>query len=701
MNVSPSAIRQFQTATPSRPASRLRLAGAAAAIGLACGSIGVAFVAAEAGAADIVHVSPFGDDSASGSADSPVRTIEQGVRLAESGDTVQIAGGTYHESVQVYAKEVHLVAAPGADVVLDGARVVDGWSASPGGWSAPWSTDFERVGAPYTTSDVPEAGWPEQFFLDGAPLAEETSLAELDPGEFFYDKSLGSVVIAENPNGRLVEGSDLSWGLYLNKADGSTVDGLTVRRYATQNRHMAAVRAYADDLSITDTTVELNARIGLSAMGDRIDLVDVRALDNGHLGVHGHRSTDLTMTDLQVIGNNREHFDAKHSAGGIKVTETARLVVESTVSSDNNGPGIWTDLAVTDSRVVSSTAERNSRSGIEIELSQDIVVFDNTLVDNGEAGIWVLESSGVDVWHNTALHNVRDIWVLDGDRADLTGVVVKNNVLGGGADGAQALFNADDWTERRSAADMDVQIASNRYWLHPDSPTKLMSRWANWPQPLSLSAAIDDHRAATGQGDGSDLVVSSSNPFARSSSDIRQADDAPAASPLPAAVADAVGLTGAHPAGALSTLDHTATPRSNPDTTRNDDQSTVGDEPDSAGDGRTTSGTTPSTDDPASTPRTVPAPGSTPEGAENAEIARSSQTDIATPSTLPAAPVVDTAAPVQPTVVGSADDAVTAEAAGLRSADDAAAVDDTRLARSGGWGAIHDHVLDALADLAA
>lgn len=691
MNSSVSALRQLRPAA-LRPGSKLRLAGAAAAVGVACGSIGVALVAAEAGAADIIHVSPFGDDSASGNADAPVRTIEQGVRLADSGDTVQIASGTYHESVQVYAKEVHLVAAPGADVVLDGARVVDGWSASQGGWSAPWSTDFERVGAPFTTADVPEAGWPEQFFLDGEPLAEETSLAELDPGEFFYDKSLGSVVIAENPNGRLVEGSDLSWGLYLNKADGSTIDGLTVRRYATQNRHMAAIRAYANDLSITDTTVELNARIGLSAMGDRISLSDVRALDNGHLGVHGHRATDLTMHGLQVVGNNRELFDAKHSAGGIKVTETTRLVVDSTVASYNNGPGIWTDLAVTDSRVVSSTAEGNSRSGIEIELSTDIVVFDNTLLGNGEAGVWVLESSNVDVWHNTALHNVRDIWVLDGDRADLRGVMVANNVLGGGAEGAQALFNADDWTERRSADDMNVQIASNRYWLHPDSPTKLMSRWANWPERLSLSAGLDEHQAATGQGDGSDLVVSPSNPFARSATDVRQADGAPTGLPLPAAIAELVGTSGAHPAGAMTLLDGSSQPRSTPDMPRTDDQPTDGN-PVSANDDRTGTPT-----DPTSTSRSVPAPGTVPDGAENAEIARSGQTDQVSAPTVPPAAPADNAETMQQNDTA---DVPRADSATTETEDSADASDGSHSLRSLGWGAIHDHVHDALADLAA
>jgi parallel beta-helix repeat protein len=683
------------TVCTTRTVSRLRLARVAAAIGVACGSLAVALVADEAGASDIIHVSPSGDDSASGDAGSPVRTIEQAVRRADPGDTVEIADGVYHESIQVYAKEVHLVAAPGADVVLDGARSVEGWSAAPGGWSAPWTTDFERVEAPFTTPDNPQAGWPEQFFLDGQPLAETTSIDDLDPGEFYVDKPAGRVVIADDPSGRLVEGSDLNWGIYLNDAHGSSIDGLTVRRYATQNRNMAAIRAYADDLTIVDTTVESNARIGLSAMGDRISLIDVRAIDNGHLGLHGHRSSDLTMTDVRVTGNNREGFDAKHSAGGIKVTDSQRLLIESSVVSDNAGPGIWTDLDVTDSVIKSSVAERNGRSGIEIELSENVVVFGNVVVENGEAGIWVLESSQVEVWHNTALHNVRDIWVLDGDRADLVGTTVVNNVLGGGAEGAQAIFNADDWTQTRSATDMQVRVESNRYWIDPDSPTQLISRWANWPQPLALSGDLDAHRSATGQAEGSDLIVSTDNPFARSPSDPRQPESAPIGVAIPQRIADAVGTAGAHPAGAMTLVDPavttTGTTRTStspstgarqPDGTDGADSPTLGTRPGSAGSTETQSTNI--------TTRGASSPGAVPEGAELAVIGRSGQVATATPAEAPVAPA-SPAVPAQP----EPDHAANVDVDGTDDSPNQPPATSTQL-RSAGWGAVRDHIEAAL-----
>ncbi len=162
------------TATHTSTFSTSALRGAAAFLASLASVAGVLVLPAvrpaegRVEAASIVHVSTAGSDSSDGSSQSPVRTVKRAVQLARAGDTVQIRTGTYHEEVHVYAKQVHIEAAPGADVVFDGARPVAGWSRVNNGWAAQWNTDFSRAGAPHTTAERPEAGWPEQFFIDGA-----------------------------------------------------------------------------------------------------------------------------------------------------------------------------------------------------------------------------------------------------------------------------------------------------------------------------------------------------------------------------------------------------------------------------------------------------------------------------------------------------------------------------------------------------
>jgi hypothetical protein len=292
-------------------------------------------------------------------------------------------------------------------------------------------------------------------------------------------------------------------------------------------------------------------------MGTGIVIDGVTAIDNGHLGLHGHRADDLTITGSTVDRNNREGFDAFHSAGGFKVTESHGLIVEQSSFVANAGPGIWTDLDVTDAVIRGNLVAGNSRSGIELELSRGLLVVDNTVHRNGESGVWVLESSAAEVWHNSLIGNVRDVWIEDGPRADVNDVTIANNLLGGdaGAGAVGAVLNVDDWTEQRSAVAMGVELFSNRYWLVPGSRTTAISRWANWPSPLSISSSIVDHVSATGQGRGSDVVWSPTDPFGRSDADARQPDGATLAAPLPSDVQSGLGDTvvgGARPAGPVN-----------------------------------------------------------------------------------------------------------------------------------------------------
>ena len=503
--------------------------------------------ATTAAAADEIYVDPSGDDSAAGTSSAPVASIARAVQLADDGTTIVVNAGRYHESVQVYRKQVDIVAV--GDVVLDGATTVTGFAADSSGqrWVAPWATSFDRTPDSSAASSKPEAGWPEQFFLDGAALEQVGALSDLVSGSFFHDPDMEQVWIADDPAGRTVAGSVLQWGIYLNEADGSSVTGVTVERYATQASQMAAVRAYADDLVLTDVTVRNNARIGLSVIGDRVLVDRATALDNGHLGIHAHQSSELGIHAALVMRNNRAGFDAYHSAGGIKVTTSSALTVSSSVVSQNAGPGIWTDLDVVDSAVVSNTVHDNDRSGIEIELSSGVTVANNDVRGNDEAGIWVLESTNVDVWHNRAYDNVRDVWIEEGPRRDVDGVRVVNNLLGGAdrPDGAGAILNVDDWTEERAASQMSLTVDSNRYWIVPSSITSAVSRWANWPSPLSISTTLSAHQSSTGQGADSELVESTGDPF----TDIAAA---PAGWMMPAHVASALGVDAdAFPAGPL------------------------------------------------------------------------------------------------------------------------------------------------------
>jgi hypothetical protein len=510
-------------------------------------------VATPVHASETIWVSPRGADDNNGSSGAPLRTLAAAVAAARPGDRIVLRGGTYHESVRIQGKGLDITSAIGERAVFDGAVPITSFGRDGDDWATPWTASFAvRTGAPVLTSK-PASGHPGQVFVDGAPLAEVLSRDEVAPGTFFHDVAAGTLYVGSDPTGHLVEASDLPWAMYFDKAAGSSLTNVTVRRYATPLDDMAAVRAYSDDMTVRGLISELNAASGLSVIGSNVSVSSSVLRDNGYIGMHGHLADGVTLYRSEVVGNNRGGFDPKHSASGVKITASDGITLRDNVVASNGGPGLWTDLSAAHVVIVGNLVHHNGRSGIQVELSGHAVVADNVSIDNGESGVWVLESNDVDVWHNHLGRNLRDVWVEDGPRTsaeatvdavwDVQRVRVVGNVLADGS-GAEALLNVDDWTERRGADSMAVTSDRNAFWLPPSSSVRAVARWARWPDPLAISATLDEHRFSSHNDLDSSWSTDASNPYVRnaSGSDFRAPDGAPKALPVSDAVARALSL---------------------------------------------------------------------------------------------------------------------------------------------------------------
>lgn len=527
--------------TDSRPRTRSLLLALAVTIGIVVPVLSDSAVSA----ARTIHVAPWGNDSGSGSSGSPYGTIEHAVRQARSGDTISLRGGTYNESVQIYNKRVMIKSADGERAVLDGAVPVTGFRKSGGDWYANnWKKQFSRTQGPMVSSAQPEAAYPDQVFLNGVPLRQVLKRWKVVPGTFYHDTAGDRIWIGDNPTGKTVEASNLSWALYFNRANGSSLRDVTIRRYATEGADMGAVRAYANNLVLSGVTIELNAFSGVSAMGQNIVIRDSRFIDNGYLGVHAHQVDTFVVERSAVLGNNKAGFDAWHAAGGLKVTEGWGITVRDSDVSRNDGPGIWTDIDTRYVTVARNMVEGNGRSGIQIELTQNVNVVSNVTLDNGEAGIWVLESPDVAVYHNASYRNETELRVLEGPRRDLRNIVIRNNILGEGRADQQALLMVDDWTENRSFEQMGVTSNYNAFWLPVSSPTDYISRWARWPQNLALNRNLAQSRNSVGQEMNSVITTVETNPFIRNAAtgDYRGQSHLRRGAPVRGSMASALGV---------------------------------------------------------------------------------------------------------------------------------------------------------------
>jgi len=150
-------------------------------------------LACSIGNAEDIHVSKQGDDSASGSADKPFRTISAAALIAQPGDTITVHEGIYRERVNPprggtsAEKRIVYQAAPGEKVVITGSELVTGWEKTKNDtWKVTLPNSFFGEFNPY--SDVIDGHWfrplervhhTGSVYLNGAWRGEAASLEDV------------------------------------------------------------------------------------------------------------------------------------------------------------------------------------------------------------------------------------------------------------------------------------------------------------------------------------------------------------------------------------------------------------------------------------------------------------------------------------------------------------------------------------------
>ena len=118
------------------------------------------------------YVSTSGDDSASGTEDEPLRTINCALGRVAPGDTVLVRGGSYHEFVRPTVsgergRVITLAACPGETVKIDGTRLeISGWLQALVRVEVDYMT-FENLHVCHAVNAAPNSD-PEGFYICGS-----------------------------------------------------------------------------------------------------------------------------------------------------------------------------------------------------------------------------------------------------------------------------------------------------------------------------------------------------------------------------------------------------------------------------------------------------------------------------------------------------------------------------------------------------
>ena len=318
------------------------------------------------------------------------------VQASPPDSTFAFAAGV-HRGVTVWARTGdRYLGEPGA--VLDGA-VVLAMRQQGDRWVADAPPQWRGAGEGQCRTDRPNCATMSELFIGDRRLEPAGTAAGVDADHWYLDASSELVVLGVDPGAEQVQLSVVGAAFIAPEPAGATdgvtdvaIEGLTIEHYAT-DAHAGAIDARGvADWTISGNTIRANHGTAVFLLGDRAVIRGNALLANGRSAV-GLEGVGHLVEGNEIAFNNTAGFDQYWDAGGAKFALTDHLVVRANDVHDNDGPGLWTDVA-NDHTLYEDNIVVANEEGIYHEISYSATIRHNTLRDNGTRGNrgWVFGS---------------------------------------------------------------------------------------------------------------------------------------------------------------------------------------------------------------------------------------------------------------------------------------------------------------------
>jgi hypothetical protein len=317
-------------------------------------------------------------------------SLRNAVAGAPAGSTFCIKAGTHRMTSAVTARSGDkYIGEPGA--ILNGAKILGSFTRSGAYWVASGQTQQEPPfaatvgGWAVCTPEAPSCIYPEMVVRDGQELWQVTTLAELGPGEFYFDYAANLIYLFDDPTGHTIEATTGSGGL-IGQSDGSG-DFVTVKNLVFENFGGGQVSMYAHNAlkAVAGWRVENNEfrKISFMAVANFGNGV-VRnnyIHHNGRYGIVGNGTFEGNV----ITYNNTHGWNTGTDAGSAKFHGTNGLVLRGNIVSNNRSRGLWTDFDNINVTYENNIIQDNVEMGILHEVSCAATIKNNVLRGNNSA----------------------------------------------------------------------------------------------------------------------------------------------------------------------------------------------------------------------------------------------------------------------------------------------------------------------------
>jgi hypothetical protein len=440
---------------------------------------------------------PNAQDTGTGTAKAPYKTLSYAMSQLRPGDHLTIAAGTYRDALvlpvniwtRIDAKLVNsgeinrldLVKANQTtiegkgEVLIKGSNLVTDWrDLGHGRFVKAWPEETQQV----FIDDKPLLQVGGTIF-NGFPSKPNHQLASLHqsqkgiwPGRrdgdqnvmpansFYYHHAAKALYIQTNLatlNGHAVEVSVRPSSL-----SGQGVTDITVKNLKFQHANTSTklrgglISMTGMRLTLDNLHVNQGDSVGFALIGSDIILRNSSANQCGQLGILA-RGERMQLINNETNDNNTRGFNKWWEAGGAKFVGNGGLqnsLLSEHKALRNLGDGIWFDWKNRNNTVQNSLSAYNSGFGIHYEASDQGRIINNLVVANGQRGIYLSHSSKSLVAFNLVASNqMQGIAIIDENNRDPKGEFDFS------ANGNKVLANVIAWNA--GAVVLPTNIADN------------------------------------------------------------------------------------------------------------------------------------------------------------------------------------------------------------------------------------------------